>query len=119
MPSRVYGFNAGERVFQILITSLLDGYSARIFERLSEQLSVPAALDVPPRHEVDPSLFYQFRLHYRNELIARVNTELLCWRVERLSEGEAREDSDAYMRADVKGWPDGYPYAVGDDLSDW
>jgi hypothetical protein len=119
MPSRVYVLNAGERVFQVLITALLDGYSARILERVSDQLSVPAGLDVPPRQEVDPTTFFSFRLYYRSELIELVNTELLSWRVKRLDEAEAREDHDAYIRANLKGWPDGYPYAVNDDLSDW
>lgn len=119
MTSKVVLFRAGERDFAIRIFSTLDGYSSRLMERLSDELVVPAALHTPFRQEIPPSTFYQFRSHYRNELIEQVKCELLNGRVKRLTEEEAKRDLDSYIRANLKGWPDGYRGAVNDDLSDW
>lgn len=119
MVSRVYRLDAGERNFQIRITSDVNGYRARLMEILSDELVVPAGLHVPPRLQIDPSAFYQHRKRYRHELMKLVNAELLGWRVKKLDKAEASQDNDAYILANLDGWPDGHSTAVEDDLDDW
>jgi hypothetical protein len=119
MVSRVCIFTANDRKFLIRITSDVGGYRARLMEMLSDELNVPAGLHLPPRHEVDPSTFYRFRKHYRKELLELVKCELLSGRVKRLDQDEVPTVLDAHIQASLKGWPDGYPKAVDDDLSDW
>jgi len=119
MKSKVYFFSARERRFTIRITSTIDGYQARVMEVLSGDQVVPVALSLPPRLEFDPADFYRNRAKYRSELVLQVNSELLAWRVSRLTPEQASEDNDVYIRPNLAGWKDGYPLAVPDDMSDW
>ncbi|WP_321820867.1 MULTISPECIES: hypothetical protein [unclassified Burkholderia] len=124
MPSkRVYEVQAGERLFYVRISSEPNGYSARISEVFHgvapNERCVPAALYVPPRLEVDPGALYRDRQHYRVELIKLVNAELAAWRVKKVSAAEVHLNTDAYIRANLAGWPDGYPNSADDDMSDW
>lgn len=119
MTSRVYFFTAKERRFMIRITSTVEGYQARVMEVLSGDQVFPVALNLPPRLEIDPADFYRDRAKYRSELVLQVNAELLVWRVTRLTPEQAGDDNDAYIRANLSGWKDGYPLACSDDMDDW
>lgn len=121
MTSKVIEVRAGaqsERTFIVTVTSTLEGYSAHVAERLSEQIVVPVALHRALREEVSPSTFYQFREHYRQELLESVKCDVLTCRVTR-KEGDVGSADDAYIRANLRGWPEGYSGAVSDDLSNW
>lgn len=107
------------QTFLVHFTSTLEGYQARVTERLSTDAIVPVALHRPLQQEIDPGTFYRFRTHYRTELFEQVKYELMSGRVQRLKAGETEPAVDAFLRANLRGWRDGHPDAVDDDLGGW
>ena len=123
--ARRYTVQARERRFLVRITSDIAGYAVRLLEETDgPEVERMKAVDLiaPPRLEIEPSQFYRDRRGHLVELIRLVNTELYGWRVSERPEGSSI-DSDAYIRANLHGWPEGYPNAVDDDLEnldrDW
>ena len=118
-----YAVQSGTRRFLVHISSDLAGYSARISETFASDDQAPngqpLVLKSPPRLEIDPGTFYRDRHHYRGELIKLVNAELAALQVHRISQDDDHQDTDAFIRANLKGWPEGYPEVTSDDLSDW
>ena len=107
------------RTFLVYLTSTLDGYHAHVMERVSPELTVAGSLHYLPRDEIGADTFYRYRWRYCKELFALIKSELLGGRVKRREPGEAPPDGDAYLRANLRGWPKGYPKAVADDISGW
>jgi hypothetical protein len=116
---RVHFFEGQGRRFTVRIRSDRHGYSGRLLERLSDEEVVPASLNFPPQWEIDPTSFYKDRRRLRAELVRLINEELDAQRVTRLSAEEALSAQDPFIRANLRGWPNGYSGVVEDDLVDW
>lgn len=109
------------RTYELILSSDISGYSVRIFELSyggkKEQVHVPNI-----RYEIAPATFYRARLHYRGYLLGMVMAELRNGIVHRPNPNvpavapEAKLDS--HIRANLDGWPSGYPEACDDDLLD-
>lgn len=119
MHGRVYFFETEQRRFSVRMVSDMHGYSARLMEVLSEEEVVPATMNLPPQLEISPASFYRDRRHYRAELVRLVNAELREERVTRGAADSTGPIQDAFIRANMTGWPEGFPDAVADDLEDW
>jgi hypothetical protein len=112
------------RSFDTRITSTREGYSARVIEQPLGGGTRPVALHRPfaPRDEIGASYFYAMRLHCRGVFVADVEEATRTGRFDLLDDNASETElvsSDCYRRANLIGWPDGYPEATDDDLSDW
>ncbi|GAB7536957.1 hypothetical protein [Burkholderia sp. 3C] len=116
---RVHFYEKNGRRFTVRIQSDRHGYSGRLLESLSDEDVVPASLNFPPQLEIDPTSFYKDRRGLRAELVRLINEELDAQRVSRLDAEGARNAQDPFIRANLEGWPNGYPGVVEDDLGDW
>lgn len=108
-----------KRTFLIAISATLSGYSARVTELLQSGERVAIAVRNGPRNQVPPAAFYRMRQHYRGELIADVRAQLEYGQADRLDPSEDVSRFDCYTSANLIGWPEGFPEAVDDDMSDW
>jgi hypothetical protein len=116
---RVHFFERKGRRFTVRIRSDRHGYSGRLLEHLADGEVVPASFNYPPQWEIDPTSFYKDRRRLRAELVRLINEELNEQRVTRLDAEDVPLAQDPFIRANLKGWPKGYPGIVEDDLGDW
>ncbi|WP_060273206.1 hypothetical protein [Burkholderia territorii] len=114
----------------VSLVSTLSGYVARLTCELEEPVSpwgylMPLVSREPWREHVDAATFFRDRIAYRDRLVARVEAAISEGKFIRISDyklpNDGLEDFDWIVRAnlDPRLWPNGYPEAVMDDLSDW
>jgi hypothetical protein len=110
--------NRGRR-FEIRLSSAADGYFANVDEVLADgqrrRMSVPYARNL----ELHPSSFFRMRRHYRGFFIADVQAALRSVVVTASPSETGQADSTLFLKANMVGWPNGYPEAESDDMSDW
>jgi len=117
---RVHFYETNGRRFTVRIRSDRHGYSGRLLERPSDGYVVPASFNFPPQWEIDPTSFYKDRRRLRAELVRLINEELDAQRVTRVDAAGSLHAEDPFIRANLKGWPNGYPgVVVEDNLDDW
>ncbi|WP_186214938.1 hypothetical protein [Burkholderia gladioli] len=116
---RVHIHEKNGRRFSVRIRSDQHGYTGRLVEHLSDGATVAASFNYPPRWEIDPRSFYKNRRVLRAELVKRINEELDEQSVIRVDAAADKDVLDAYIRANLIGYPDGFLGVVEDDLSDW
>lgn len=107
------------RTFEIEISSDISGYTARVYEFVHGGEIFPVRLNCPIRYEVPPSTFYRNRQHYLGHLIGEIKGELrygLLFRLDQNDPSFEPEMINCYIRANLRGWPKGYPEATDDDL---
>lgn len=112
LPSVQYG-----RTFEIRVRSDVSGYEADVVELLFGGGTAPIDLPAGPRLEIPPSSFYSMREHYRATLAADLMCEIRHGTVTSLP--ASARPSTYYIRANLRGWPQGYPDALVDDMAAW
>lgn len=123
MPTKTISFQPAPgspthgRTFEIRVKSDLSGYVAEVAELRADGATV--AIDLPhgPRLEISPSTFYRMREHHRGYFLAELESALRDGPVVRLD--GATSAPTFHVRANLLGWPDGYPEAVDDDMAAW
>lgn len=119
MQHRNYEVRARNRRFIVRIMSDVGGYYGRVWELVSDSLSertAPVILNLPPRLEIGPGEFYRHRERYRAEFIQLVNAEVTAGRLHAHTVGSDHKTFDAFVKANLRGWPNGYPDATDDDF---
>lgn len=105
------------RTFEIRVRSDVNGYEADVLELLYGGGTAPIDLPSGPRLEIPPSSFFRMREYYRGMLASDLMSEIRHGTVTRLHDSASQ--STYYIRANLSGWPRGYPDAVGDDMAAW
>ncbi|MBZ5788737.1 hypothetical protein K8353_01310 [Burkholderia contaminans] len=116
---RRHYYEGNGRRFSVYLRSDRHGYSGSLVEYLPDGFVVPAGLSLPPQCEINPTSFYKERRRWRAALVKRINEELDVQRVIRLDAAGSLAAQDPFIRANLEGWPKGYPEVVEDDLTDW
>ncbi|MDT8840098.1 hypothetical protein ParKJ_21985 [Paraburkholderia fungorum] len=119
MHTNTISYQAAGRSFEVRLSSTTEGYTARVFEKLGTRGIVQVALRSRLTWLIAPSTFYRLRRHYRGELLGLIQGDLKNQAVDRVVGEPERGDFDCYIRANLRGWPEGYPDAVDDDMKDW
>lgn len=105
------------RTFDIRVRSVANGYDAQVVEILPGGGTAQIALPYGLRLEIPPSSFFAMREHYRGMFASDLMSEIRHGTVERLPDSES--PATYFVRANLIGWPQGYPGAVGDDMDAW
>lgn len=111
-PSTAHG-----RTFEINIFSNSNGYSAEVAELLDGGVRVPINLPYGPRVDLSPQSFFKMREHHRGCFVSDLKSEIRCGTVVRLS--GSTNPPIYFIRANLTGWPQGYPGALEDDMEAW
>ena len=111
-PSTAHG-----RTFEINIFSDSNGYSAEVAELLDGGVRVPINLPYGPRVDLSPQSFFKMREHHRGCFVSDLKSEIRCGTVVRLSGSTI--PPIYFIRANLTGWPQGYPGALEDDMEAW
>lgn len=116
---RSFLVHARNRTFEVTLRSSESGYAACVEEHLHDGKTVPLILVNRMALEIPPSDFFANRVRYRSELLSRIQEELKDGILERLNLDAPADlaKHDCYCRANLRGWPDGYPEVTEDDLS--
>ena len=112
------GISDHVRTFVIEISSDLVGYQSTITELLYGGRIDSIELPNGPRHEISPESFYKMRKHYRGVFEADLKNELRQGTVVRRRDQNTTCPTQ-YLRANLRGWPDGFTGAIDDDMDDW
>ena len=122
MPTKTIQFQAvgntltNGRTFQIQIESLPNG-TAQVVELLSgggtAKMDLPGVLPT----EIAATSFFGMRLHYRKLFTSDLMAAIRTGQVVKLPPDAA--PSIYSIGANMRGWPDGYPKPVEDNMSDW
>ena len=111
------------RTYRVSVTSSPTGYAARVTELVAGGGEAPVMLPDGPRYGLSPSNFHALRRHYRGELVGEIRAELrrdAVQPINRLPRAAGLDAYDCYIRSEQEAemWPQGYPGAQNDDLSD-